>query len=720
MTAPSAGDLRARLEFHQRMEALVLQVARRFLELAPSDPIDAAIEKTLAEVAKLADVDFAYLIQLEPGAETFSMTHRWSAPDVNLPPPLRHTRVQPYRAWIDALQTGEPQRIPNVAESWLPPIMRDPLLGFGMHSLLTAPMFEGHALVGWTGMASRRVRRWDEPEVTLVRFVSDAFTHALRRHRDEAALRRSEARFKAFLDQNPDAMYVLELDPPLPTDLPVDEQVEAILDSPIMLCNAAGARQFRGSVDEILGRRFREAFVAAMAPEALDELRKEARQFVLDGYRLRVDETLRPTADGAEEWVSRSAHGVVERGRLTTIWATSRDVTAQKKARDEHERMVRRLQQSERLESIGLLAGGVAHDFNNLLLAILGNADIAALHLSEPDRVHESLLEIRRAGQRAADLTRQLLAFSRKQPTVKKPVSLNDLLASTSRMLERVLPEHIEVDFIPGHDLGVVLADEAQIEQLLLNLCINARDAMPEGGRLTIETQNVRINGEYCRTHPWARPGRYVLLTVADTGSGIPEADLEHVFEPFFTTKGPGHGTGLGLATVYGITKKHGGMIHVYSEEGVGTTFKIYLPITEQEAVRVGSEVRPAPPRGHETILLAEDEEQVRTVAARILERAGYTVVAVANGQEAVEAFEADPERFDVVVLDVVMPVMDGRVARARIQQTRPEVPVLFSSGYAGTVLDGVDLEGLGAPVLHKPYDPDELLAAVRRALDTR
>jgi two-component system, cell cycle sensor histidine kinase and response regulator CckA len=334
--------------------------------------------------------------------------------------------------------------------------------------------------------------------------------------------------------------------------------------------------------------------------------------------------------------------------------------------------------------------------------------------------VQECLAEVRRAGQRAAELTRQLLAFSQRQPTIKKPLDLNSLLQAMTRMLQRLLPESIELDFIPGHQLGTVLADEAQMEQVVMNLCVNARDAMAQGGRLTLETQNVRINGEYCRTHPWARPGRYVLLTVADTGSGIEDAALEHIFEPFFTTKPHGHGTGLGLATVYGIVQQHNGMIQVYSEVAVGTTFKVYLPITELEADRMGTEVRPSPRGGTETILLAEDEDQVRSVTARILERAGYTVNAVADGAAAVEAFEQDPERYHLVLLDVVMPVLNGREASERMRRIRSDVPVIFSSGYTGAVLQGVDLQSLGSPVLHKPYDPDHLLATVRSTLDDR
>lgn len=714
-----SSELQARLDYHLAMEAFVLRVAARFLELGPDDLVDAAIEDTLAEAGTFADVDFTFLVQLDPGGATLSMTHRWVHRDVGALPPLRSQLVAPVREWIDELRTGAVHQIPDVQQADLPTELRRSFEHFGLRSIVVVPMLEQGELVGWIGMATvRSSRDWVELDVRLGTFIGHTFAHTLRRHRDDVALRRSEARFKAFLEQNPDAMYVLELSPPLPIDRPVDEQVDAILTSQVVLCNETAAAFFGMDTSAILGRPFGDAFGGA-DEATIEALRQDTYRFVNEGYYVRADEIPWTLADGTELWLSRVAHGVVEGKRLTTIWASARNITAAKKARDERELMAKRLQQGERLESIGLLAGGVAHDFNNLLLAILGNAEIAKRHVDPDNRANQSIEEIQRAGRRAAQLTQQLLAFGRRQPTVKKPIDLNSLITATARMLERLLPETIELDLIPGHGLGTILADEAQMEQLFVNLCLNARDAMPHGGRLTIETQNVRINGEYCRTHPWARPGRYMLLTVADTGQGIPEGDLEHVFEPFYTTKGPGKGTGLGLATVYGITKQHGGMIHVYSELEVGTTFKIYLPITEQAAVQVGSEVRPAPPRGHETVLIAEDEPQVRTVAQRILERAGYTVVTVTNGLEAVQAVESQPERFDVVVLDVVMPAMDGRAARERITRIRPDIPILFSSGYTGTVLDGVDLEQLGAPLLPKPYDPDALLAAIRKALDT-
>jgi signal transduction histidine kinase/CheY-like chemotaxis protein len=713
-------DARERLEYQLQMEALVLEVAGRFLSVRCGDDLDSAIHATLAEVGQLASSDMAYLFQVEPDGQTASMTHQWTAPGVSVPDQMVRTNLDQIPRWVDTLRSGQPHVVPDTSVFEASPALRASLQEFSVRSVLAVPMKVAEGLTGWLGLAAiDRPCDWTEGHVKLMQFVGHSVGQTLRRLRDEKELERSRARFVAFLEQNPDGMYVLELEPPMPTSLPEDEQMERVLDGKIVLCNEKAAARFGADHPrDILGHSFRTLFGRRFTDAGLENLRQDTLSFIRNGYRIRVDEAANPMPDGTIQWVSRAAHGVIDDGHLTTIWATARDITRDKEARDQREQLARRLEQSERLESIGLLAGGVAHDFNNLLLAILGNADLAAVDPSNAARVQDCLGEIRRAGQRAAELTRQLLAFSRRQPTAKKPLELNRLLHSTTRMLERLLPESIALDFIPGHDLGVILGDEAQMEQIVLNLCLNARDAMPTGGRLTIETQNVRINGEYSRTHPWARPGRYVLLVVTDTGAGISHEDLEHIFEPFYTTKSLGYGTGLGLATVYGIVQQHEGMVQVYSELGMGTTFKVYLPITEQGAASVGSEVRPAPRGGTETILLAEDEEQVRTVAARILERAGYTVETVSDGARAVEAFEADPHRFDLVLLDVVMPTMNGREARRRMQSVRSDVPVLFSSGYTGTVLDGVDLQELGSPVLHKPYDPDHLLLAVRQALD--
>ena len=390
------------------------------------------------------------------------------------------------------------------------------------------------------------------------------------------------------------------------------------------------------------------------------------------------------------------------------VYAVGRDVTDQRKTEAQ-------LRHAQKMEAVGQLAGGVAHDFNNLLQAVLANAEFA-LETSPPAEVSDCLTEIHDAGRRAADLTKQLLAFSRGHALRPVPIDLNQLIGGLMKMLRRLLPESIAIDLIGGHGLASVSADPSQLEQVVVNLCVNARDAMDQGGRLTIETKNVLINGRYCENHPWAKPGHYVLLSVTDTGAGMTPEVRERAFEPFFTTKDVHQGTGLGLSTVYGIVRQHDGMIHVYSEPAQGTTFKVYLPADSRLATDVGSKVESTPPRGEETILVAEDEARVRRVALQILQRAGYHTLAAANGAEAIRLLRERGVGVQLVLLDLVMPEMGGPETWERMRALRPGLKVLFTSGYA----DQRYRRRLPAnlDVLEKPFRSEDLLSRIRHALD--
>ncbi len=405
-------------------------------------------------------------------------------------------------------------------------------------------------------------------------------------------------------------------------------------------------------------------------------------------------------------------------GDLAYALNTMAERAARVQAEQDREDMQRQLLQSQKMEAVGQLAGGVAHDFNNLLQVINGVTDMVLEDLGPGHPARESLLEVAKAGDRAATLVSQLLSFSRRQIMRPTTLDLNEVVENLFRMLRRVIGEHIRLEWLPGNHLGLVHADTGMLDQVLMNLCVNARDAMPQGGVLTIETQNVLIDSEYCALHAWAKPGRFVLLSVTDTGCGMEPETIEHIFDPFFTTKDPGKGTGLGLATVYGILRQHEGMITAYSEMAKGSTFKIYLPICERKAEVVGTLVEGGVAGGNETILLAEDDEMVRDLARRILERAGYAVLEAKDGHEAVALFKQHADVVDLLVLDVVMPHMGGHQAFERIRAQRPEVRALFCSGYSENAVhtDFVLHEGLR--LIQKPYAPAALLRAVRSALD--
>ncbi|HKO48593.1 MAG TPA: PAS domain-containing protein [Polyangiaceae bacterium] len=391
------------------------------------------------------------------------------------------------------------------------------------------------------------------------------------------------------------------------------------------------------------------------------------------------------------------------------VYAVARDVT-------DHRATEFQLRHAQKMEAVGQLAGGVAHDFNNLLFAILANTGLAQDLTSGAPEIADHLAEIEAATLRAADLTKQLLAFSRRQPLRPVPVDLNERVRGLMKMLRRLLPESISIDLIPGHNLPSVNADPGQLEQVIVNLCVNARDAMERGGHLTIETETVLINARYCESHPWAKPGRYVLLSVTDTGVGMTAEVRERAFEPFFTTKGPHQGTGLGLSTVYGIVQQHDGMVHLYSEPGAGTTFKVYLPAHARPVQSVGNKLAPLPPRGQETILLAEDEEQVRGAVVQILQRAGYRTIAAANGLDAIALLRDGTEPVHLVLLDVVMPGLGGPETWEQMVGLRPGLRVLFSSGYADDRYR--QLLPAGAVLLEKPFRAEDLLRRVRQLLD--
>jgi nitrogen-specific signal transduction histidine kinase len=382
------------------------------------------------------------------------------------------------------------------------------------------------------------------------------------------------------------------------------------------------------------------------------------------------------------------------------------DITAQRALEEQ-------FRQAQKMEAVGQLAGGVAHDFNNLLTAILGSADLLLMDLPQEDPRREDLTAIRDAGERAATLTRQLLAFSRRQVLQPRVIGLNQVVAGIGKLLPRIIGEDIQLDLTLAPDLWSVSADPGQIEQVILNLAVNARDAMPDGGRLTIATTNSVLDAVFAARNPMVQPGSYVRLSVTDTGQGMDEETLARVFEPFFTTKGPGKGTGLGLATVYGIVKQSGGYIFVRSRPAEGATFDVYLPAVPQSADDHAAGPPPARAgQGSETILLAEDDAAVRSLARRALEQYGYRVLEAVNGREAVDLMRSHRDEIDLLLTDIVMPEMGGRRSAEHILQTRPDLKVLYMSGYAGP--DQPD----GRAMVQKPFTPESLARKVREVLD--
>jgi len=477
------------------------------------------------------------------------------------------------------------------------------------------------------------------------------------------------------------------------------------------------------------------------------------RQVYVDDRAL-VERSLAGTLDHGDEhdieyrivWPSGEVHwvegrGAVIRNRLgkaVQMIGLCMDITERKKTEEllkgvhvdlekrveartaERQELEEQLRQSQKLEAVGRLAGGIAHDFNNLLTAIVGYTELSLRQVLSEGPLRRNLNEVKRAGDRAASLTRQLLAFSRKQVLQPKIIDLNSVIAEIEKMLRRMIGEDVELRTVLQPELGSVKADPGQMEQVIMNLAVNARDAMPNGGKLTIETADTYLDKAYARQHMMIEPGHYVMLAVSDTGTGMDAETREHIFEPFFTTKQVGKGTGLGLSTVYGIVKQSGGTIWVYSEIERGTAVKIYLPLVDDEAEQYR---RPAAlrelPTGNETILLVEDEETVRKLAREVLEMSGYTVIEALSGAEARRISEQADEQIQLLLTDVVMPEMSGREVANLLLTQHPELRVLYMSGYADDAIVRHGVLDEGTNFIQKPFSPHGLAAKVREVLDT-
>ena len=408
-------------------------------------------------------------------------------------------------------------------------------------------------------------------------------------------------------------------------------------------------------------------------------------------------------------------------GNPLSFFSIIRDISERKQAEQEKAKLEEQLRQSQKMEAIGQLAGGIAHDFNNLLTGIIGNLSLARMYLNDPQALMDTLNEIGHASERATELINQLLAFGRKQMMSPRIVDLNDVVSDLERMLRRLIGEDVLLETVLDETSGPVRADAGQLEQVLVNLAVNARDAMPGGGRLTIETRPVELDADYCRGHVGSQPGPHIMLAVSDTGYGIESANLDRVFEPFFTTKPKGEGTGLGLSMVFGIVKQHNGSIDVYSEPSRGTTVKIYLPVSNEGRTTKASPPPPEKPaRGTETVLIVEDEEIVRNITLKILNQLGYKTLVAENGEQALELAGQYDAPIDLLMTDVIMPKMNGRELANHFASRYPGLKVLFTSGYTENIIAHHGLLDPEVNFLGKPFTPTQLGAKIREVLEKK
>ncbi len=585
-------------------------------------------------------------------------------------------------------RTGSPMLIPQSEFDRLAAEGEVELVGSPSPSWLGVPLKTPTATIGVLVVQHyQNENAYDIRDLEFLNSVGGHIALAIERRRAEDALRKNEEMFRLLFSYSP-----------LPTWVQDNETLR------FLEVNDAAVRQYGYSLNEFKNMTVLDIRTEEERVKYLEHCKQG------NGVGRYQGNWKHRKKDGKIIEVEITSHQLEYAGRHVRL-VVAQDIS-------ERQLLEQQLRQSQKMEAVGRLAGGVAHDFNNLLMVIKGHTELLLNVLPPSEHYARKIEQIDRAADRASALTRQLLAFSRLQVLQPHVMNLNDVVEEMGRLLPRLIGEDIELVIRGCEDLGAIRADASQMEQVIMNLAVNARDAMPEGGRLLIETVNAELDNTYNAVHPIVREGRYILLAVSDTGTGMSAETQAHIFEPFFTTKPQGKGTGLGLATVYGIVKQSGGFIWVYSEVGRGTSFKIYLPRVDQPVERAGA-VRTVSeaPRGTETILLAEDEQDVREVAREFLESGGYTVIEARDGAEALKRVEKYEGAIDLLVTDMVMPGMTGQELTARLLQSRPEIRVLYMSGYSERAAVDSARGDSAMRLLAKPFSRWALLRAVHEIL---
>ncbi len=546
---------------------------------------------------------------------------------------------------------------------------------------------------GVLGAHTARVRAFTAEEVHFLEAVAHLLANAIERERSEESMRHAAEQYRTLFEATSDGLLIYDGE------------------GRIVEANKAACIMHGYSYDELIGMRG-----DAIVHQDSWQLFVSFLNAIHKGNTFKC-EAKNVHKDGTEIYIEVIGKSILFEGQVLPF-AIVHDVTERKIAEIERKKLEAQLRQAQKMEAVGQLAGGIAHDFNNLLQAILGYTELVKLGIEPEEKSFQDLEQVQKAAERASGLTRQLLTFSRRQVLQLTELNLGAVVQDLVKLIRRVIREDIHLELSIAGELKTVRADLGMLEQVLMNLCVNARDAMPNGGQLLIEVQNVGLDETFCESAPWARPGDYVILTVTDTGMGMSKEVQEHIFEPFFTTKEKSKGTGLGLSVVYGIVKQHSGFIHVYSDLGQGTTFKIYLPAHELDVLPDAETAEVPVPSGTETILLAEDDEVVRTLATRILENRGYTVISAQDGEDAINLYNDNVEKIDLVILDVVMPKLNGQAVYEAIKAIRPEIPILFSSGYSPNSDITEFIKKAGTYLIQKPFIPNDLLRMVRNVLE--
>ncbi|MDO8140714.1 MAG: response regulator [Candidatus Brocadiales bacterium] len=564
----------------------------------------------------------------------------------------------------------------------------------GLKTGIAFPIIADNEVVAVIVFYHLKVEERNERLIKLILSVLSQIGLVIKRIQAEDALRVSEEKLRAILDHTPSLVYAKDLQ------------------GRYIFLNKQHERVFNMKIFEIIGKTDHECI-----PEELADTYTAEDQKVIESKMPVKLENVLPNDDGLHTYITTKFPLFDPTGAIYAVCGISTDITERRRAEEVQSRLREQLYHAQRLASIGNLAGGVAHNFNNLLTVVMGYASLLLAEMKKDDPLSDYAQKIVNSAQIAANLTQDLLTFSRKQPTNPQPVNVNEIIKKSEGMLSKLIKENIELKTMFTDKDCIVMADTDQIKHVLINLATNARDAMPEGGSLKISTDIIEIDGTFINTHGYGEAGKYALISVSDTGLGMDEDTRLRVFDPFFTTKEVGKGTGLGLAIVYGLVKEHHGYIDVDSEPGKGTTFRIYLPMIETEA-RQRTARTAVFKGGTETILLAEDESEVRELIKIVFEGSGYRVIEASDGEDAIAKFIKNKDDIDLLVFDLIMPKKNGKEAYDAIKKLRPDMQVLFLSGYGDNVINKTDVHKEGLDYILKPVSPAELLENAREALD--
>ncbi|HWY27144.1 MAG TPA: PAS domain S-box protein [Candidatus Angelobacter sp.] len=647
-----------------------------------TDNLDDLLRLIHVALKKVLYAENCFVALYEPSTSMFHFPFFVDQYDV-APPPQQVGRS--CTAYV--FHTGQAMLIPQRVFDHLAEIGDVELVGTPSPSWLGAPLRTPAATIGVLVVQHyEEDNAYTKRDLEFLSSVGGQIAVAIERKRAEAKVRESEAQLRVLVEQLPAVLWT------------VDKNLL------FTSCLGAGLTRLGMKPNQIVGMSLLDYFETA--DPTLLPVAAHRRAVTGEPVTFHVEWKGGSYACHAEPL--RGADGEVQGAICMSL-----DITDRKQLEEQ-------LRQAQKMEAVGRLAGGIAHDFNNLLMVIQGYADLLAERLPAGDALRRNAEQIQMASQRATSLTRQLLAFSRKQMLAPKILNIQSVVTDMEKILRRLIGEDVALEVSSARELGLVKADRSQIEQVILNLAVNARDAMPEGGRLTIETGNVELDASYAHPPAVLSPGKYVMLAVTDNGCGMDAATQAHIFEPFFTTKEKGKGTGLGLATVYGIVKQSGGYVWVYSEPGRGTSFKVYLPRIEEEHARVGREGQPdsqSIPRGTETILLVEDEKGVRELAREYLEMSGYSVIEAEDGHTALELAAMHAGPIQLLMTDVVMPGISGRELAVRVTKIRPGIKVLYMSGYTDQSVVHHGILETDAVLLQKPFTMVTLASKLRELL---